>query len=88
MSRIVFAEEGWEDYCYWQFQDKKTLKKINHLIKSIERDGVLAGEGKPEMLKYGSGGYSRRINEGDRLVYDVKDDQIIIKSCRGHYADH
>ena len=87
MSRITFSEEGWEDYLYWQTQDKKTLRKINKLLKSIERDGVMEGEGKPEPLKYRDGEYSRRINETDRLIYVVGESSIIVMSCRGHYED-
>ena len=87
MGKISFAEDAWADYLYWQTQDKKTLKKINNLIKSINRDGPMNGEGKPEKLKFRSDEYSRRINDEDRLVYSVRDDQIEIRSCRGHYED-
>ena len=87
MSQIVFAEIGWDDYLYWQVQDRKTLKRINQLLKSIERDGALAGLGKPEKMKYLNGVYSRRIDGENRLVYEVSDSQIMIKSCRGHYQD-
>ena len=87
MGKVTFAEEGWEDYLYWQSQDKKTLKKINRLIKSIERDGVLEGGGKPERLKYRDDEYARRINEADRLVYSVGEEGIEVVSCRGHYED-
>ena len=87
MSKITFSEVGWEEYLYWQTQDKKTIKKINSLIKSIDRDGVLKGEGKPEKLKYSENEYSRRINDEDRLVYSIENDQIEIKSCKGHYDD-
>ena len=87
MSKITFAEDAWEEYLYWQSQDKKTLKKINSLLKSIQREPY-AGEGKPEPLKYGkSGSFSRRIDEANRLVYEVSDNQIIVKSCKGHYKD-
>ena len=84
---MVFAEIGWDDYLYWQVQDRKTLKRINQLLKSIERDGALAGLGKPEKMKYLNGVYSRRIDGENRLVYEVSDSQIMIKSCRGHYQD-
>lgn len=87
MSKITFTEEGWADYLSWQFSDKKILQKINKLLKSIERDGVLSGEGKPEKLKYRQDEYSRRIDEKNRLVYSVSDEQIIVKTCRGHYDD-
>ena len=87
MSQIIFTEEGWADYLFWQLQDRKTLKRINQLISSIERDGPMQGIGKPERLKYQNGYYSRRIDETNRLMYDVANGQIIIKSCRGHYDD-
>ena len=80
----TFTEIGWEHYVYWQNQDHKTLNKINHLLQSIERNGAMGGEGKPERLKYGLG-YSRRIDEANRLVYTVENNIITIKSCKGHY---
>ena len=87
MSKVTFADEGWEDYLYWQEQDKKTLRKINKLIRSIERDGAMNGEGKPERLKYDNS-YSRRIDDFNRLVYEIADDDnITVKSCKGHYED-
>ena len=82
----AWTDDGWADYVYWQSEDKRTLKKINNLIKSIERDGPLKGEGHPEPLKYRPG-YSRMINEKDRLVYDVENGEIVIFSCRSHYED-
>ena len=82
--RRTFTETGWEHYIYWENQDKKTSDKIKRLLQSIERDGAMKGEGKPERLKYGLG-YSRRIDEANRLVYDIEDNRIIIKACRGHY---
>ncbi|MBQ3825732.1 MAG: Txe/YoeB family addiction module toxin [Spirochaetaceae bacterium] len=87
MSKITFTEEGWSDYLYWQLHDKKIVQKINRLLKSIERDGVMTGEGKPEKLKYRQDDYSRRIDEKNRLVYTVSEEQIIVKICRGHYED-
>lgn len=82
---LVWIEEGWEDYLYWQQVDKKTLKKINELIKAIQRtpfDGI----GKPEALKENlSGWWSRRINLEDRLVYKVENNTLIILQCRKHY---
>lgn len=87
MSEITFSEEGWDDYLYWQVQDKKTLQKINRLLKSISRDGALEGEGKPEKLKYKDGEYSRRIDKENRLVYSMAENKILIKTCRGHYED-
>ena len=86
--KITFAEDGWSEYLYWQTQDIKIVKKINRLLQSIERDGVLQGIGKPEALKYGkSGSFSRRIDEANRLVYEISDNQIVVKSCKGHYND-
>ncbi|MBQ9441662.1 MAG: Txe/YoeB family addiction module toxin [Selenomonadaceae bacterium] len=79
-----FSEKGFADYVYWQMQDRKNLKKINRLLDSIERDGAMEGEGKPERLKYDAG-YSRRIDEANRLVYKIEGDTIFIKACRGHY---
>ena len=66
----LWTDDGWADYLYWQSQDKKTLKRINELIKDIERNGVLNGIGKPEALKYRKG-FSRRIDETNRLVYAI-----------------
>ena len=80
----LFDEQAFADYLYWHTQDLKTLNKIHRLLQSIERNGAMVGEGKPERLKYGMG-YSRRIDETNRLVYDIEDDTLIIKSCRGHY---
>ena len=83
--RKIWQEEAWEDYLYWQLQDKKTLKKINSLIQDIERQ-PFEGIGKPEPLKYDLSGYwSRRIDETNRIVYKVDNDVIEISQCRTHY---
>ena len=82
--RKTFTEIGFEHYKYWQTQDRKTLGKINQLLQSIERDGAMKGVGKPERLKYELG-YSRRIDDTNRLVYEIENDTIIIKACKGHY---
>ena len=83
----LWSDKAWDDYLYWQTQDKKTLKRINELIKSIERNGISSGIGKPEPLRYRKG-WSRRIDEKNRLVYDIdKDGNILIASRRGHYED-
>lgn len=83
--RIVFQSVAWEDYLYWQQTDKSILKKINTLIKEIERTPY-EGQGKPEMLKHSlSGWWSRRINLEQRLVYRVDDQSIVILQCRYHY---
>lgn len=85
---ILFTDTGWTQYTDWQMQDKKTVKRINHLLKSIDRDGAMQGIGKPELLKHDKSGlYSRRIDETNRLVYEMSGDQIIVKSCKGHYED-
>lgn len=87
MSRITFAEDAWDEYLYWQTQDKKTLKKINSLLKDIQRE-PFSGEGKPEPLKFCDGAvWSRRINEADRLVYEINGNNILILQCKGHYDD-
>ena len=87
MAEITFTEKGWEQYIEWQTEDKKTLRKINKLLRSIERDGPMSGEGKPEKLSYDPGSYSRRIDEANRLVYEVSGNHIKVKACKGHYED-
>ena len=88
MSEKIWSDDAWEDYLYWQLQDKKTLKRNNQLIKDIERNGCMAGIGKPEPLSGDlQGEYSRRINEKDRLVYHMENGRIFIVHCRGHYGD-
>lgn len=87
MGNISFSEEGWEDYLYWQTQDKRTLKRINQLLRDILRNGY-DGIGKPEPLKGDlSGLWSRRIDESNRIVYRVKEDVIEIVQCGSHYRD-
>ncbi len=80
----VWSDKAWDDYLYWLNQDKKTLIRINRLLKDIERNGADQGIGKPEPLKY-RGGWSRRIDERNRLLYDIVNGQLLIASCRGHY---
>ena len=85
--RLLWEENAWSEYCQWQGQDKKTLKKINTLIKDIQRD-VYNGIGKPEPLRGNlSKWWSRRIDDTNRIVYREKDGAIIIASCKGHYDD-
>ena len=85
MMKIIFSESSWDDYLYWQKVDKKIVKKINALLKAIQRE-PFTGIGKPEPLKYEfSGLWSRRINDEHRLVYKVYDDAIAVVSCRYHY---
>jgi toxin YoeB len=83
--KFIFVDESWEDYLYWQKTDKKKLKRINDLIKDISRQ-PFEGIGKPETLKFKYSGFlSRRINDEHRLIYQVKDDEILIAKCRFHY---
>lgn len=84
----VWAPEAWGDYIWWQTQDKKTLKRINALVKDIERNGVSSGTGKPEQLRGDlSGFWSRRIDSQNRLVYRVVGANLEIAQCRSHYGD-
>ena len=83
--KIVFVDESWEDYLYWQKTDKSKLKKINELIKGIARN-PFDGLGKPEALKHRYAGFwSRRIDHEHRLIYRVVEDEIQIAKCRFHY---
>lgn len=85
MNNIMFSAKAWEDYLYWQTQDKKTLRKVNVLLADIKRNKY-EGLGKPEPLKENLTGYwSRRIDEVNRLVYKVSDNYIEIIQCKGHY---
>lgn len=86
MSKIVFSENAWDEYLYWQTQDKKTLKRINLLLKDIQRNSI-DGIGKPEQLKHLDGCWSRRIDDCNRLVYLISTDTIEITQCKGHYDD-
>jgi len=82
---LSWAEKAWEDYLYWQQTDKKTLKRINTLIKAIKRN-AFEGLGDPEPLKHNWSGYwSRRIDRQHRLVCKVTDETIIVVQCRYHY---
>lgn len=82
----IWTDKAWDDYIYWQTEDKKTLKKINKLIIDIERNGNTEGIGKPEPLQYDfQGYYSRRIDEKNRLIYVVDEEGLNIISCRYHY---
>ncbi|MEZ4617757.1 MAG: Txe/YoeB family addiction module toxin [Caldilineaceae bacterium] len=83
--KIVFSSNGWEDYLYWQQQDKQLLRRINLLIKEIQRH-PFEGIGKPEPLRHNLTGYwSRRIDSKHRLVYKVEDDELWIVQCRDYY---
>jgi len=83
--KLIFSDDAWEDYLYWQQNDKKILKKINKLIKEIKRE-PFKGVGEPEPLKYNWSGYwSRRITIEHRLVYKATNNSILIAQCRYHY---
>jgi toxin YoeB len=83
--RLIWQDAAWEDYCYWQVQDRRVLKRINSLLKDIARNGN-EGIGKPEALKHGFHGFwSRRITDEHRLVYRVTEDGILIAQARFHY---
>ncbi|MBD5501568.1 MAG: Txe/YoeB family addiction module toxin [Lachnospiraceae bacterium] len=82
---ISFTTNAWEDYLYWQKMDKKTVKRINELVKDIMRN-PFEGLGKPEPLKYDlSGKWSRRITDEHRLVYQIDGENLIVFTCRYHY---
>jgi toxin YoeB len=83
--KIIFAEKAWEDYLYWQQNDKKILRRVNSLIKEITRT-PFDGRGKPEPLRENLSGYwSRRIDHSHRLVYKVDESSVYIAQCRFHY---
>lgn len=85
--RKTWTDQGWDDYLYWQTQDKRTLRRINELVRDIKRNGLLVGIGKPEALRNElQGFFSRRIDEKNRLVYyQSPDGALCIIGCRGHY---
>lgn len=83
--KLVFPENAWEDYLYWQKTDKKLLKRINALIKDVQRE-PFEGIGKPEPLKHALSGYwSRRINDEHRIVYKIENESVLIAQLRYHY---
>lgn len=83
----IFTEKAWSDYISWQSEDKKTLKRINLLLLDIQRNGIDSRMGKAEVLKNRKG-YSKRIDEKNRLIYDFNSNgDVIIISCKGHYED-
>lgn len=83
--KLVFSDEAWEDYLYWQKQDKKILERINKLIQEIQRE-PFSGVGKPEPLKHAlSGFWSRRITDEHRVVYKVEENALMIAQLRYHY---
>lgn len=82
-----WSDDAWEEFCYWETQDRKTLKRIIKLIKDIDRNGY-SGIGKPESLRGDlSGWWSRRIDDYNRLVYKIENNEIIIVQCGSHYKD-
>jgi toxin YoeB len=85
--RLLWEDRAWAEYLYWQAQDKKTLKRINILLRDMQRNS-LEGIGKPEALKGDlSGCWSRRIDDTNRIVYFERDGILYILSCKGHYDD-
>ena len=83
--KLIFSEHAWQDYLYWQKNDKKNLKRVNELIKDIQRNKH-EGVGKPEPLKHNLSGYwSRRITNEHRIVYKIENDSILIAQLRYHY---
>ena len=83
--KFVFVDESWDDYLYWQKNNKKFVKRINDLLKDISRN-PFSGIGKPEALKSKYKGYwLRRIDSEHRLIYKIRDDEILIAKCRFHY---
>ena len=83
--QIAFTNAAWQDYVWWQTQDRKTLRRINLLVEATLRE-PFTGIGKPEPLRENLSGYwSRRIDESNRLVYAVEDGQVVVVACRYHY---
>jgi toxin YoeB len=83
--KLIFSDAAWEDYLYWQQQDKRTMERINKLIKETQRE-PFAGIGKPEPLKHALAGYwSRRINDEHRMVYKIDGDAMLLAQLRFHY---
>ena len=87
MNNFIFSDKGWDEYLYWQRTDKSILRKINELLKDLQRNGASNRLGKPEALKYRQA-WSRRINQEHRLVYTVDESgNLFILSIKGHYED-
>lgn len=83
---ITFSPDAWADYLYWQTEDKKTLRRINKLLQELQRDGVIQGLGKAELLR-NIKGMSKRIDDKNRLTYTMENESIVVLSCRGHYEE-
>lgn len=86
MPNVLFRDDSFAELSYWAHNDRKMLAKIEKILDDIERNGAAKGIGKPERLKH-KPGWSRRIDSEHRLIYDVKDNVIEVKSCKGHYED-
>lgn len=87
MNSLSFLSDAWQDYLYWQNQDKRTLKRINQILQDIIRNGY-EGIGKPEPLRHDFQGFwSRRIDENNRIVYRIDGEKIMIAQCGSHYRD-
>jgi len=86
LTKKVWYDDAWENYLYWQTQDKKTLKRINILLKDIDRSGY-SGIGKPEPLTGDLAGFWSRHIDDNRLVYRIRDGKVEIAQCKGHYGD-
>lgn len=83
--KLIWSEQAWEDYLYWQDMDKRMVQKINELIKETRRT-PFEGKGKPEPLRHNLAGFwSRRITAEHRFVYSVTDEALLIAACRYHY---
>lgn len=83
--KLVFADEAWDDYLFWQKQDRKMVDRITKLIQEVKRD-PFSGVGKPEPLKHALAGFwSRRITDEHRMVYRIEDDSLLIAQLRYHY---
>jgi toxin YoeB len=83
--KVIFAERGWEDYLHWQKADRKMVRRVNDLIRDIQRS-PFEGKGKPEALKHALSGYwSRRITDEHRIVYRVEGDAVLVAQLRYHY---
>ena len=88
MRNVLFTKNAFEDYTFWQKQDRKTLKKVNALIIDIMRNGPEFGLGKPEKIRELQGYWSKRIDGRNRIVYSADDNIVTIIVCRTHYGDH
>ena len=87
MNNLTFGSIAWDEYLYWQMQDKKTLRRINQILKDIQRN-FFEGIGNPEPLKHYDGCWSRRIDDKNRIVYYIDSEKnVVIISCKVHYED-